>query len=371
LTHARILAWADAHRAATGRWPKCNSGPIAGTRGETWTKINDALHRGSRGLPGGSSLAQLLSERRRVWNRRVQPRLTVEQILAWAEAHHAAHGQWPTIASGPVAGAPDETWLRIHGALLKGNRGLPGGESLKRLLDAHAPARRLPLTPATIRAWAVAHHRASGLWPMARDGPVIGAPGEYWCMIDKSLRFGRRGLPGGTTLAKLLGPLSARDPNPRGARPRLTIDQVLAWIQVHRAATGAWPRPGSGPVAGVPGESWVKIQHALRHGERGLPAGTSLEALIRERLDPTARLRPPDMTVEQILAWADAHHAATGRWPAASSGAVTGAPGEKWGNLDAALHKGSRGLPSGLSLSKLLALHRKFAPGGERAVPRG
>ena len=31
--------------------------------------------------------------------------LTVEQILAWADAHHAAKGNWPTHDSGRVRGA--------------------------------------------------------------------------------------------------------------------------------------------------------------------------------------------------------------------------------------------------------------------------
>lgn len=60
------------------------------------------------------------------------------------------------------------------------------------------------------------------------------------------------------------------------------------------------------------------------------------------------------LTAEQILAWADAHRARTGRWPTAASGAVLEAPGEHWGTLDGALHDGCRGLPRGDSLSRLL-----------------
>jgi hypothetical protein len=53
--------------------------------------------------------------------------------------------------------------------------------------------------------------------------------------------------------------------------------------------------------------------------------------------------RPP-LTEEQILAWADAHHARTGEWPSADAGPVAGTPGEKWISLDQALRKGSRGM---------------------------
>jgi hypothetical protein len=68
------------------------------------------------------------------------------------------------------------------------------------------------------------------------------------------------------------------------------------------------------------------------------------------------RRRPP-LTVEQILAWADAHYARTGRWPHKGSGPVEGAPGEVWGNINSALSRGHRGLPWGTSLIRLLARH--------------
>jgi hypothetical protein len=72
--------------------------------------------------------------------------LTVEQILAWADAFHAAHGRWPDgrvdSGSGPVEGAPGETWQGINRALVLGGRGLPGDSSLAELL---AEQRGVPL----------------------------------------------------------------------------------------------------------------------------------------------------------------------------------------------------------------------------------
>jgi len=64
-----------------------------------------------------------------------------------------------------------------------------------------------------------------------------------------------------------------------------------------------------------------------------------------------------DLTVEQILAWADAHHKRTRKWPSVNSGAVDDAPGETWVAINQALYKGGRGLPKGSSLSKLLVEH--------------
>lgn len=67
--------------------------------------------------------------------------LTLAQILAWADAYRAANGDWPTARSGPVAGAPALTWAAINDALRRGHRGLPGQDSLPRLLRRE---RRLP-----------------------------------------------------------------------------------------------------------------------------------------------------------------------------------------------------------------------------------
>jgi hypothetical protein len=78
--------------------------------------------------------------------------LTVELILAWAEAHHARTGQWPNQRSGPVADAPGETWNAVNLALNHGRRGLPGPSSLARLLDRHLNRHR-PGADQPFRPW--------------------------------------------------------------------------------------------------------------------------------------------------------------------------------------------------------------------------
>jgi hypothetical protein len=137
LTVERVLAWADAHRLRTGRWPHTRSGRVRGVTGQSWQALNLALVRGCRGLPGGSSLARLLEERRGRRNQARAPRLTIRQVLAWADAYRARSGRWPTPRCGSVHGAPGETWLAISSALWAGNRGLRGGETLAQLLRRH------------------------------------------------------------------------------------------------------------------------------------------------------------------------------------------------------------------------------------------
>ena len=68
---------------------------------------------------------------------RKDPPLTVEQILGWADTYHARTGEWPSSCTGPVADAPGEKWVNINQSLSDGYRGLPGGDSLAKLLDRH------------------------------------------------------------------------------------------------------------------------------------------------------------------------------------------------------------------------------------------
>jgi hypothetical protein len=61
-----------------------------------------------------------------------------------------------------------------------------------------------PLTVELVLSWADAHRARTGEWPLTRSGPVAGQDGETWQAINVALRLGRRGLPGGDSLAGLL-----------------------------------------------------------------------------------------------------------------------------------------------------------------------
>lgn len=208
---ARILAWADHHLERTGKYPHAESGPVLAEPSEDWGAINQALVAGLRGLPGRDSLARLLQRERGRRHRLNLPRLTEEGILAWAQAHHDRTGAWPNQGAGPVDGIPGETWGNIEQSLRRGQRGLPGGDSLARLLARRlgvqrrpARARRPELTAETVLAWAELYHREMGEWPTANSLPEGLPAGERWKSIDRALREGRRGLPRGSSLARLL-----------------------------------------------------------------------------------------------------------------------------------------------------------------------
>jgi hypothetical protein len=371
LTLKGILGWADVYHARHGDWPKSTSGPIEDAPGETWTAIALALSRGQRGLPGGTSLPQLLAKRRGVPNRAELRPLSREKIVAWADAHFTRTGMWPSSESGAIAEAADDTWRSVDKALRRGRRGLRSRSSLARLLERQRGVlpghrRQAPLTVESILAWADSFHRRHGRWPNSNSGAVAQSLGDTWGKVNDALRTGLRGLDGGSSLARLLA-------MHRGLRyhldlPPLTTGQILAWADSFRAKHGRWPTRDSGPVENCPGATWSALNVALSHGQRGLPGSSSLPRLLQAERGVPNRLAQPPLNIRQILAWIDAHHERTGVWPYGESGPIAEAPGQTWRIVDGALRKGIRGLPGGSSLASLLlrhrgvGVHRRFPP---------
>lgn len=370
LSVKQILAWADEHQELTGRWPRKDSGRVPRTLEETWQRVDMALRAGARGLPGGDSLARVLARYRGVRNRKGLPSYSIEQILAWADRYHRRHGQWPTPRSGPIEGAPGETWMAVAMALGKGQRGLPGGSSLIQLLAEHRGRRnraRLPrFTTAKVVRWADAHHRRTGEWPDGTAGAIPEAPGETWGKVRLALFSGKRGLKR-SSLVRLLAEY-------RGVRnlqdlPDFSVKQILAWADAFYARHAAWPHKTSGAIDGAPGESWNAVSLALSRGTRGLRGGSSLARLLAERRGVRNHGDLPEFSTARILSWADAHQRRTGMWPNDHSGAITEAPDETWAIVDRALRNGVRGLRGGSSLARLLKQKRGVKPKHRRLPP--
>jgi hypothetical protein len=141
------------------------------------------------------------------------PHLTVKTIVLWAKAHKKRSGRWPAVKSGAIPEAPGETWSGVKAALVVGMRGLHGGDSLAKLLSRECGKRNLagvpPLSPERIRGWVLNHHRTTGKWPKSTSGPILGVAGETWSAVDNALHKGRRGLPGGSSVAKVVERIQA------------------------------------------------------------------------------------------------------------------------------------------------------------------
>ncbi len=287
LTIEEILELADEWRKRYGEWPTRDSGEIPGTR-DTWGAIDLALQRGGRNLPGGSSLARLLEAERGARNIRSLPNYTTAKVVEWADTYFKDNGEWPTRSSGPIKGVPGETWARVAAAVEQGLRGLPKMSSLQALLRKEKNAEsnraiRLKLPEEEILKLLKGYNkRHPGKWPTeTTKDPVLKKKGLSWRKIDRSLREGARGLPGGSSIAKFLTEkLGIRNGNRPGP---ISEDTIWSWAKAHKKATGAWPTRDSGDVNGHPGEVWGNLDGALKNGSRGFPGGSSLKKLIEAR----------------------------------------------------------------------------------------
>ena len=364
LDEDEIFRWAKAHFKRNGEWPHGPDGAILDAPGETWTAVDLALSRGTRGLPGGSSLAQLFDARGVKHNPQRRPKLTSKQILAWADAFHAAHGYWPYHDSGEIPGSDGDTWSAVDRALTNGRRGLPGGSSLSSLLNEHrgiyeglsTRPHRIPkerrLHVDEIAAWAKACFRKKGFYPKRDSGKIQETNGETWSAVDTALKSGCRGLPGGSSLAQLLSERFGVRNHMR--LPKFTTAQILDWADAYHARTGNWPTRESGPVEPSSEELWSSVDNAVLHGLRGLRQFGSLAQFLAKHRGARNRKALPKLSERKILAWADTYHDRTGKWPTHLSGPIPEAPGETWGGVHGALYVGYRGFPGGDSLHKLL-----------------
>jgi hypothetical protein len=164
---------------------------------------------------------------------RSRPPMTIRAILAWADEHRRLTGRWPRFNSEPKGLPIGETWVAIQSALSKGMRGLEGGS----LLAEQGGGLRGALSPKRILAWTDAHHAATGRWPTRTSGRVRGVEGENWRAIDYALLLGRRGLPEGSSLPRLLA--ESRPVRNVHTLPRLTVEQVLAGAESRTRALSA------------------------------------------------------------------------------------------------------------------------------------
>jgi hypothetical protein len=370
LTLRQIRAWAQAHRRRTGRWPSGASGPILEAPGETWSAVESALFSGYRGLPAGLTFARLFGLSNTRSRRTNQGKLSLKQILAWADAHHRRTGEWPNSRSGPIADAPSETWRTVDQALRTKQRGLRYGGTLIHLLaeqrGLHTRSYRPRLTERQILTWARQHYRRHGTWPNFRSGPIEDAPGETWRCIDHALRTGLRGLSRGRSLAQLLA--QRWEVRNRTNFPRLSQKQILQWAEAYHRRNGTWPNTKSGAIHQAGGETWKGVDLALRVGYRGLRGGWSLARLLAHAYGIRNRTNLPALNPKQIVSWAEAHFQRTGSWPTRNSGAVSSAPEETWHGIEMALQHGCRGLPGKSSLSRLLLPYRRKAATSPRAI---
>ena len=105
--------------------------------------------------------------------------------------------------------------------------------------------------------------------------------GETWNCVQRALCSGRRGLPGESTLPRLLSD-ERGVPHVKDLVP-FTVERILAWADAHHSRTGKWLSIDSGPIPESPGDNCKKVQYALVRGYRSLKGGSSLAQLLADQ----------------------------------------------------------------------------------------
>jgi hypothetical protein len=231
-----------------------------------------------------------------------------------------------------------------------------------------SPKRQL-LSVGQVLAWADAHHARTGGWPTAKSGKVHEVPHETWAGIANGLTRGFRGFPGGFTLAELL--FEARGVRYHFARKHVKARQIVAWAWAHLKTHGTWPHERSGAIPNSGGATWGSIYNSLRFGNFALRRRRAIERLVAKKRLPNGLEKPADLSIAQILRWADTYFAIQGRWPTVKSRGLRMGPTVSWRKIDEALHLGTRGLPGDKSLEGLLKETGRGTPNFRNAaVPR-
>ncbi|HEY8963138.1 MAG TPA: hypothetical protein VIN59_01615 [Alphaproteobacteria bacterium] len=263
---------------------------------------------------------------------RKKPRMELNEdiILNHALLYLKKYQEWPTISrETPVEGFSSEKWQNWNSALSLGTRGLPGQNSLTRLIKNF------------IIREAKEFKEKHGYLPLQHAGPLVSRPDITWELISKaSSGTGRDNLHKIYTNAGLfkkrrVGKKEVQKFN--FLTPEIIMQHALAKLD----ETWLWPDETMGEtIPGVYQDSWAIWAAALWLGTRGLPGNTFLWKTIW------------DWVADNALQF----HEREGHLPNPGSGAVAGYPGISWDIVDFGLRR-QRNLR--LSLETVLSIHLK------------
>ncbi|MDC0274489.1 hypothetical protein OAK91_07135, partial [Planctomycetaceae bacterium] len=400
----------------TGKWPTNTSGEIFDT-GENWMNIQIALQTGDHGLKGGQSLEQLLYEFSTTLNDTDKAKIPKKDlalgfIYSKIYEYRNLTGKWPK-SNAPVDSDQNLRWGRLYYQLKIGFEGLPRGINLNALIDAikidkHDKFTPHKLTKAWIKKQSQIFYSVNHEFPNPRKTGYlryIGRTNLSWESIDLALKFGLRGLNGGSSLVSLFVTKYSKtnrknsqkdiDEKPPTTHSKNTSFKssnqssktnssglTYGWIAIqaseYYSEHGKWPNAYSGKIDGSD-TTWASIDAALRIGLKGFPGGESLDRLIKPlslvKGSPSKtqkKSRPKqselhgvrstsiqkkqshtNLNEEWIIHKALEHRKVKGFLPDQKSGIVLGT-NEFWYGIHYALLNKKRGLSAGLTLEKFL-----------------
>jgi hypothetical protein len=311
--------------------------------------------------------------------------LTIDLILKWIELYYKEYGEYPNKNSGIIKFADEKykgiTWAHVNTALERGVRGLPGGSSLPKLLEEKFNVKNIQNLPSLsmelIEEWIKLFHAKHNRYPNRNDGIIEFATGKHkgttWAHVNTALERGVRGLPGGSSLPKLL----EEKFNVKNIKnlPNLSYKEIEGWIKFHYDKYGKYPNKNSGIIEFATGKhkgtTWAHVNTALSEGIRGLPKGSSLPKLLEEKFGVQNHMNLPNLSYEEIEEWIKFHYDKYGKYPNKNSGIIEFAKGVyegiTWSQVNTALLEGLRGLKKDSSLKRFIS--EKFKVRHKKNLP--
>jgi hypothetical protein len=366
LSTPMIIDWIRQYLACHGKKPKQTSGVIEFAGSEykniTWSAINAVLWKGGRGLPGGSSLAQLVEKEFGIKNRANIPLLTENKICEWIQQFIDKYKRKPIIADGVIEFALDEyageTWGKINDSLMNGMRGMPKGSSLTKIIEKQFGIRGYCTPPNLsldmIRNWIHQHITKHKKKPTVKNGIVEFAENEFkgisWASVANAMSKGTRGLAKGLSLAQFIQ--KEFGISNHYSLPPISVSIILQWINAFIKKYNRKPTQNDGIIEFARSEykniTWHSVNFFLWKGGRGLPKGSSLAQFIEKKLGIRNRNIPPSFTEDQILDWIGQYFVKYKKKPTKTSGIVEFAErnyrGTTWSEIDSSFKRGKRGL---------------------------
>jgi superfamily II DNA or RNA helicase len=123
-------------------------------------------------------------------------------VARWGCAYFQHNNRYPNRRSGVVSEYPTLTWRLLDDWMRIGRNGFTAGGSLIDFFNLTRPA---DLDVKEIKKWIRNYIAIHKVVPGANDDPVPEYSSMTWRNLNKCLRMGRRGLPGGMTLQSLAG----------------------------------------------------------------------------------------------------------------------------------------------------------------------
>lgn len=379
LDETQIIDWVKKHIEQYGKKPGKHTGAVEFAEGEhkgiTWAAIDIALKKGLRGLPGKSCLVKLIKEKLGIRSYHNPPALPTQLIIDWITLFINKYERKPNMSDGNIEFAEGEyageTWSGVNAALWRGGRGQPGKSSLASLIQENFGIKNiqdLPALSATlILDWIKQYIDVHGKKPNRTSGIIEPVSEEYkgitWTIINTALEVGTRGLPGGSSLAKLIdNKMGIANPmNLPSLNEELIINWVTQFINTHKEK----PLRSSGVIefasADHKGITWLAVDSALKRGRRGISGKSSLASLIAKTFSFKNHMNLSPLTEEMIVGWVTQYIDIRGEKPTQNSGILDfvseAYKGITWLAINTALDKGGRELLGGSSLAKLIEKH--------------